>query len=77
MHHAMVAMGNIIQHFRMHKMHVLKTKSVPWSRGYIIAMGDTKNAKVQLQSPIRDRGLVRGPKVNCEYISGRIAFSKF
>ena len=76
-HHAMVAMGNIIQHFRMHKTHVLKTKSVPWSRGYISAMGDTKNAKVRLQRHIRGRGLVHGPKVNCEYNGGRIAFSKF
>ena len=81
-HHAMVAMGNIIQHFRMHKTHVPEAKSVLWSR-VPIAMGKvryqsgdhTQHAKVLLQSPFW--ALVRGPKVNCEYISGRIAFSKF
>ena len=72
-------MGNIIQHFRMHKTHVPEAKSVLWSR-VPIAMGKvryqsgdhTQHAKVLLQSPFW--ALVRGPKVNCEYISGRIAF---
>ena len=75
-------MGNIIQHFRMHKTHVPEAKSVLWSR-VPIAMGKvryqsgdhTQHAKVLLQSPFW--ALVRGPKVNCEYISGRIGFSKF
>ena len=78
----MGAMGNIIQHFRMHKTHVPEAKSVLWSR-VPIAMGKvryqsgdhTQHAKVLLQSPFW--ALVRGPKVNCEYISGRIAFSRF
>ena len=70
-----MAMGNITRHFRMHKTHVLEAKSVLWLR-IPIAMGKhTQNAKVQLQSPLW--ALVRGPKVNCEYISGRIAFSEF
>ena len=75
-------MGNIIQHFRMHKTHVPEAKSVLWSR-VPIAMGKvryqsgdhTQHAKVLFQSPFW--ALVRGPKVNCEYISGRIAFEKF
>ena len=75
-------MENIIQHFRMHKTHVPEAKSVLWSR-VPIAMGKvryqsgdhTQHAKVLLQSPFW--ALVRGPKVNCEYISGRIAFSRF
>ena len=80
--HAQWAMGNIIQHFRMHKTHVPEAKSVLWSR-VPTAMGKvryqsgdhTQHAKVLLQSPFW--ALVHGPKVNCEYISGWIAFSKF